>query len=60
MKEFVVYYGLRGRSRRAQAMIEYVLALACLVVVAGLLVWLVGVALRYADRTEDMVSAECP
>ena len=59
-EEFVVYYRLPGRSRRAQATLEYVLALACMLVVVSSLAGLVGVALRYADRTENLVSAECP
>lgn len=56
----VVYYGKRPSCRRAQAMLEYVLAFATLLVVVTILTTLVRVALRSADRTEDLVSAECP
>ena len=58
--------GLWYNTRRAaglrpgQAMLEYMLSLAALLVVAALLWGLVGVALRFADRTEDLVSSECP
>ena len=56
----MVYYGRAGRVRRAQAMLEYVLSLAAMLVVVALLSTLVVVALRYADRTEDLVTSECP
>ena len=46
--------------RPGQAALEYVLSLAALLVVVSLLWGLVGVALRFADRTEDLVSSECP
>ena len=46
--------------RRGQAMLEYVLSLAALMVVVAILWGLVGVALRYADRTEDLVTSDCP
>jgi len=58
--------GLWYNTRRAcglqpgQAALEYVLSLAALLVVVSLLWGLVGVALRFADRTEDLVSSECP
>jgi hypothetical protein len=41
-------------------MLEYVLSLAAMMVVVAILWGLAGVALRYADRTEDLVSSECP
>ena len=41
-------------------MLEYVLSLAAMLVVVALLSTLVVVALRYADRTEDLVTSECP
>ena len=50
----------RGRARCGQAMLEYVLSLAALMVVVGILWGLVGVALRHADRTEALVTADCP
>ena len=56
----VVYYRRRFRSRRAQAMLEYVLALATLLIVVSILTVLVRVAVKSAERTEDLVSAECP
>ena len=46
--------------RHGQAALEYVLSLAALMVVAAILWGLVGVVLRHADRTEDLVSSECP
>ena len=46
--------------RRGQAMLEYVLSLAGLVVVVGILWGLVAVAVRYADRTETLVTSDCP
>lgn len=57
-----LWYNTRcgGRARRGQAMLEYVLSLASLMVVVGILWGLVGVALRYADRTEDLVTSDCP
>ena len=57
---FMVYYGLAGRARRAQALLEYVLSLAAMLVVVAILSGLVFVALQHADRTERLVSAECP
>ena len=57
-----LWYNTRraGGLRPGQAMLEYVLSLAALLVVVSLLWGLVGVALRFADRTEDLVSSECP
>jgi len=49
-----------SRQRPGQAMLEYVLSLAAMMVVVAILWGLAGVALRYADRTEDLVSSECP
>lgn len=46
--------------RTGQAMLEYVLSLAALMVVVAILWGLVGVALRYADRTESLVTSDCP
>ena len=57
---FGIIRGVNGRSRNGQAALEYVLALASLLVVVGLLSALVGVAGRHAVRTERLVSGECP
>ena len=57
-----LWYNTRRAAgfRPGQAALEYVLSLAALLVVVSLLWGLVGVALRFADRTEDLVSSECP
>lgn len=49
-----------GRLRRGQALLEYVLSLAALLVVVAILWGLIDVALRYADRTESYVSSDYP
>jgi hypothetical protein len=41
-------------------MVEYVLLVAALLVVAGALGFLVEAARKSANRTEALVSAECP
>ena len=46
--------------KNGQALLEYVLAMAGLVVVVGVLWSLVGVTVRYAVRTENLVSGEYP
>jgi len=46
--------------RRAQALLEYVLSMAGLLVVAAILWGLVGVTARYAVRSENLVSSEYP
>ena len=48
------------RMRRGQAMLEYVLSLAGLLVVVGILWGLVAVAFRHAERTENLVTSDCP
>ena len=60
MRDF--WYNTRrvGGLRPGQAMLEYVLSLAALMVVVAILWGLVGVALRHADRTEDLVTSDCP
>ena len=60
MRDF--WYNTRrvGGLRPGQAMLEYVLSLAGLVVVVGILWGLVAVAVRYADRTENLVTSDCP
>ncbi|MBQ3341000.1 MAG: hypothetical protein IJG84_03825 [Kiritimatiellae bacterium] len=52
--------GVKGLSRSGQAALEYVLALASLLVVVGLLAGLVGAAGRHAARTESLVAGDCP
>jgi len=46
--------------RKGQAMLEHVLSLAGLLVVVGTLWCLVRAAVRYAERTENLVAADCP
>lgn len=46
--------------KKGQALIEYVLAMAGLVVVVGVLWGLVDVTVRYAVRAENLVSSEYP
>ena len=46
--------------RRGQAALEYVLAFSALLIVFGIVWKLVGVAVRQADRTETLVSDDCP
>ena len=46
--------------RNGQALLEYVLATAGLVVVVAILCGLVGVTIRYAVRTENLVADEYP
>ena len=48
------------RMRRGQAMLEYVLCLASLLVVIGLLWGLARAAVRHGERTESLVSSDCP
>lgn len=52
--------GRTVRMRRGQAALEYVLSFASLLVVVGILGWLVHAAMRHAERTEDLVTADCP
>ena len=51
---------MNGRKAGGQATLEYVLALAALLVVVGILSGLVVVAKRHAGQTEDLVTADCP
>ena len=41
-------------------MLEYVLAFAALLIVVAALAVLVRATWRYADRTEDLVTSDCP
>lgn len=49
-----------GRMREGQAMLEYLLALASMLVVVGILWGLVHVTVRYAERTENLVASDYP
>ena len=46
--------------KKGQAMLEYVLCFAALGVVTLILWGLVKTTFNYADRTENLVSADCP
>ena len=46
--------------KSGQAMLEYVLSLAALLVLIGILWGLVHVSARYAERTENLVSSDYP
>ena len=50
----------RGRGRRGQAAVEYVMAVAALLAVAGVMGYLVSAAQKSASRAEALVSADCP
>ena len=41
-------------------MVEYVLVLAALLVVTGILLWFVGVVERHGARTEALVTSDAP
>lgn len=51
---------MRKVDRRGQALLEYVLVLAGLLVVVGILGTLVGVTVRYAARANNLVASEYP
>ena len=48
------------RARRGQTMIEYVLVFAALLIAVCALYAFVRAVWRYADRTEDLVTSDCP
>ena len=48
------------RARRGQAMIEYVLAFVALLIAVFALFAFVQAVWRYADRTENLVTSDCP
>lgn len=48
------------RMKRAQAMLEYVLALAGMAVVASVMWYVVSAAEKQSVRTENLVSSEYP
>ena len=48
------------RARRGQAMLEYVLAFTALLIAVCALCAFVQALWRYADRTESLVTSDCP
>lgn len=48
------------RARRGQAALEYVLVFATLLIVVIALYAFVRATWRYADRTEALVTSDCP
>ena len=48
------------RMRCGQAMLEYVLSFVSLLVIVGILWGLVHVAFRHAERTEALMTSDCP
>jgi len=46
--------------RRGQAMVEYVVVLSSLLIVVSVLYGFVCAAERYAIRTENLVTSDCP
>ena len=57
-----MWYNLHmfNRMRSGQAALEYVLATAALLVVIGILWGLVAAVERHAERTEALVTSDCP
>lgn len=51
---------MKIKARCGQAAVEYVLAVAALLVVAGVMGYLVTAAHSSARRTEALVGADCP
>ena len=51
---------MKKKARKGQAALEYVLSFAALLVVFGIVWKLVDVSIRYADRTETLVSDDYP
>ena len=58
----VLWYnrGVGARAKPGQAMVEYVLCLVSLLVVIGILWGLVRAAVRHGERTESLVTSDCP
>ena len=48
------------RAHRGQAAAEYVIAMAVMIAVAGIMGYLVTAVHKSARRTEALVSADCP
>ena len=57
-----LWYNKAGdmRARRGQAMLEYVLSFVSLLVVIGILWGFVRAAVRHGERTESLVTSNCP
>ena len=53
-------YNSTQTMRRGQAMLEYVLSFAALLVVVGILLGLIRVLSSHAERTEALVTSDCP
>ena len=51
---------MKGRKRSGQAALEYVLAMASMQVVTGILWVFARAAVHHAERTESLVTADCP
>jgi len=51
---------MNGRMRGGQATLEYVLALAALLVIVGILWGFVRATIRHGERTERLVTSDCP
>ena len=58
----VLCYNTKHRHgvRSGQALLEYVLSLASLLLIVGILWGLVQVTIRHAERAEALVTSECP
>ena len=52
--------GGKVRAKRGQTMIEYVLVFAALLIAVCGLYAFVRATWRYADRTENLVTSDCP
>jgi len=47
-----------GRRRQGQAVVEYVIVLACLLGLVAVFGWFLGAADRYAERTSTLMSSD--
>ena len=58
----VLWYNrrMRMRAKGGQAMLEYVLVFAAMLLAVFALYGLVAATWRYADRTEGLVTSDCP
>ena len=52
--------GRNVRAKRGQTMLEYVLVFAALLIAVAALCVFVRAVWRYADRTENLVTSDCP
>ena len=53
-------YNSTQTMRRGQALLEYALSVAALLVVVGILFGIIGVLKSHAQRTEALVTSDCP